>query len=265
MVEPISVDISKITWKDGKLNIPVAGHNLKLEIIPNVSLYPKLFKDEVMFHADVTLGETEINVLENPIKTQKDVDSYLAKEPALPTHWKYEDMLLGFVYGNKDDPYNYNWFLQLRVQDKFRERLFSPTNVNIHCPLNTISWFEAGNWHGRFCFIEKDIVEIQRIGSDLNVVGKTCGGHKIDDLSLIPEGATRIVIRYDIKINKWFLHFQKDGEDIKVEEVDGILADIPMYGNVNRNYKKPRVTQYIKVDDIAHIKILSKMAIIYGK
>ncbi len=262
---PISVDVSKMSLKDGKLIIPVAGFQLTLEIIPDISIAPELYQGEAMLHANVSLADSTIKEIEGAIKTQEQLNEFLLKEPALPSHWKFDDILLGFIYSTPEEPYNYNWFLQLRRQGKFVERLFSPTNVNIRCPLSTHSWFEGGNWHGRFCFSKKDVVEVQRVGSDLVVVGKSCGGYPIQDLSEIPEGCTRIVIRYDIRKNKWYLHYQKEGQDVKVTEVDDILADVPMHGNVNRNYAKPRVTQYILVEDIAHIKILSNVATIYGK
>jgi hypothetical protein len=264
-MQQISVDMKNVTYEDGYLNINVAGFDIKLEVIPTIRLAPQLFNGEAALHANVSIGDSSISEGPKAIKTQEDLNIFLAKEPTLPTHWKYDDLLLGFIYSTDEDPENYNWFLQTRYKGKFGGRLTTSTNVNIHCPMATVSWFEGGNWHGRFCFAKKELKNIERVGTDLNVVGHKCGGHAIEDLSEIPEGSDRIVIRYNIHKNKWYLHFQKNGGDLKEIEVDGILTDCSMYGNVDRNHPKPKVTQFVKVEDVAHLKIMSNMAIIYGK
>lgn len=264
-MQPISVDMKKLTYEDGYLIIPVAGFKIKLEVIPTIRMDPKLIQNQASLHANVNIGDASISETPTSLKTQADLDKYLANEPTMPTHWKYDDILLGFVYSIPEDPENYQWFLQTRFKMKMGGRITSSTNVNVKCPMSTTSWFEGGNWHGRFCFSKNDVKEIQRVGSDLTIIGNSCGGHPVEDLSQIPLDCDRVVIRYNIKNNKWYLHFQQNGKDIKEIEVDSILADIPMYGNVDRNYKKPRVTQFIKTDDIAHFKIISNVAIIYGK
>jgi hypothetical protein len=257
--------MSKVKYEDGYLIVPIAGFEIKLEVLPVIRVDPKLYNGEVSLHANVNSGDSCIKEGPKAIKTQEDLNIYLAKEPTLPSHWKYDDLLLGFIYSTQEDPENYNWFLQTRFKGKFGGRLTTSTNVNVRCPFSTVSWLEGGNWHGRFCFTKNDIKNIERVGTDLNVVGKTCGEHEIGDLAEIPEGADRIVISYNIHKNKWYLHYQKQGLEIKTTEIDGILADCPMQGNVDRNHTKPKVTQFIKVEDIAHLKIMSNMAIIYGK
>jgi hypothetical protein len=261
----MSVDMSKVTWKDGKLNIPVAGCEIKLEVIPIIKLAPELVKGELYFYANVTLGGTAISEDNKEDKTQEYLESILKKEPIMPTHWKYDDILVGFVYGTKEDPNNHTWMLTPRVKGISGEMLFADLTCDIECPMATISWEAQGNWHGRFCIVKEEIKSFKRKNSgNLTIVGK-CGGYP-DGKKDYPEDTKIISIRYNIFKNKWYLGFlDKDDKFMGDRELDDLITDIKMYGKVDKDHKKPKVTQYIKVEDIASCKIISNVAIIYGK
>ncbi len=264
-MQPISIDMSKVTWKNGKLIVPVAGCEIKLDVIPIIKLAPELVAGELSFYANITLGGTAISEDDKKPKTKEMLKAILDKEPVMPTHWKYEDIMVGFVYSTKEDLNNHQWMLTPRIGDRKGEMIFSRDTIDIECPMSTISWFENKLWHGRFCIIKKDIKKfIKKNPGNITIVGK-CGGYP-EGSKEYPENTDTISIRYNIFKDKWYLAFiDKEEKFISEEEVDGLLTDIKMYGKVDRNFDKPRVTQYVKVEEIASLKIISKMAIIYGK
>ena len=117
-MQPLSLDMSKVTWKDEKLIIPIAGCEIKLEVIPTVKLAPELLNGELFFYANVALGGTSISEGDSIIKTNEALTELLSKEPVMPTHWKYDDITVGFVYSNKEDLNNHQWMLTPRVKGK---------------------------------------------------------------------------------------------------------------------------------------------------
>ena len=130
-MQPMSVDMNKVTWKDNKLHIPVAGCEIKLEVIPIIKLAPELVKGELYFYANVTLGGTAIAEDDEKPKTKEYLKSILEKEPIMPTHWKYDDIMVGFVYATNEDPNNHKWMLTPRIKGISGEMLFADLTCDI--------------------------------------------------------------------------------------------------------------------------------------
>lgn len=242
------------------------GYEISAKLSPHVKIQDQMSGTEPILTTQINTTELSLIGKKNAIKTQEQLNEYLKKTSIVPKSFLYEDILIGFIYSNQEDPTNHQWMLQIRnEQGQFIEIIPIANKIDISVPTSTYSWFEGQNWHGRMKVIKSDIEEIKQLGPDhIEVIGKKCGGHPKGDLSLIPEETQKLVISYNIFTNKWYVHCMKENKELKEIKCDNIITDCKTKGFVNRSFLKPKVTQEIDIKDISSIQFLSNTVIIYG-
>jgi len=269
----INSDPKNISIKDGIMTVKTdIGYDLQVPIHPIVGIHEQFVNNLPAFSLNTNLGKLE--VIQHPqepsfIKDQTMLEGFLKTSSYVPETWEYQDFLIGFIYGdpNKGDPNNFKWMFQFRIDDQIFTSMIFANGIDINCPVSTFSWFDGGIYHGRMVVDKNDLLTVERSGAGrCKVVGKTLGGHPQGDKSRIPDGCDIISIRYNIYKNRWYLHYMKNGAEIgNYSEVREILADVPMTANTDRSIVKPKVTEEIKVDDIASLMVKAGVATILGK
>lgn len=248
------------------------GYDISVPIFSIVGVNEQFFDNQPAFILNTNLGKLEI--IQHPqdknfLKTENDLQTFLKTASYIPETWKYDDFLIGFIYGdpNAGDPNNFKWMFQFRTNDVIFNSMIFANGIDILCPVSTHSWFDGGTYHGRLVVDKNDLLTVERSGvGRCKVIGKTLGGHPQGDKSRIPDGCDIISIRYNVYKNRWYLHYMKKGAEIgKFTEVREILADVPMTANTDKSTVKPKVTEEIKVDDIASLMVKAGIATILGK
>jgi len=268
----LNVKKEDIEYKDGIMSVKTdTGYTVKFPMTPMIGLLENLTENQQpIFNGNVQFGvlEQEVKPSENKIGTQQDLDKYLRASPVIPESLEWDDFLVGFIYsGNPQDQDNHKWFMQFRKNGQIFQSYIYANGIDIKVPVTSYSWND-GNWHGRLMVKRSDFEKlIEQPDNIAEIHGKKCGGYKEGDLSLIPDGCEILEVRYNIFTNKWYVSFLGK-KDKKLEPdlvLDSISASIPMEAKTDRGHIKPKVTQRIKVTDIANILMISGNLTILGK
>lgn len=265
-MKEISIDFSKATLKRSIITLPTElGYDINIKLFPILKLQEQIGQNkEPGFIIDLVIEETTLTEYPNAIKTEESLKKFLKEQSFIPKHFHWKDLLIGFTYGSPQD--EHKWMLQMRLENQsIFDTLIIENAIDVNCPTSTHSWFE-GIWHGRMVITKRDLKSIREISpGHVEIIGD-CGGNPEGDKSLLPEGADKIIIRYDILKNMWYAHIQdKEGKELKVLQEQNMDFDIPMKGRVDRKFKKPKVTEVINVEDIASINYRSNRLVILGK
>jgi len=265
----INTDPKKASIKNGIMTIPTdVGYNLTVAIHPSISISEVLNEGTPGFLLDMPLGEMNSVMLakdSNLIKTQDQLDKYLKDISHIPDSLVYDDFMIGFIYGNPNQD-NFKWMFQLRQKDQVVTTMIFQNGIDIQCPISTYSWLD-GEYHGRFIVDRNDLLKVVDSGPGrVKVIGKNFSNNPEGDTSIIPKECNEISLRFNVYKNRWYLHYFNKNKDLgDPTEVREIVADVIMKADTNRNTEKPKVTERIKVKDVASITVKAGVATILGK
>jgi len=269
----INIDPKRSSLKDGILTVKTdIGYDLHVAISPMLRVNEQMGPHgKPGFALDMALGEMNSIMLPqdpNLIKTQEQLNEFLKKISYIPESFDYDDFMIGFVYGDPQNPDNFKWMFQFRKGESIITSMIFQNGIDVNCPISTHSWFENNIFHGRFVVDKNDLLYVGDSGAGrVRVNSKQVGGYPVGDVSIIPEKCDEISVRFNIQKNKWYLHWlTKDDKDLgNPLEIRQIMADIKMVANTDRSVERPKVTERIQRKDVASIMVKAGVATILGR
>jgi len=244
------------------------GHKITSKIINNMQVnqeteFPQRYPEYFVQYAFKPLKvEPQKNA-----KDMKDMRDILRRRNILDQADVFDDVMVGFVYGDERDPNNHTWMFQFRLNGQIVGTM-NYLNIDVRqCPMKTFAWFENGVWHLRFFIEKKDIKSIEEVSFN-NAVLTGKGIKKIISSTSeeIPKEYDRVRMRCDVKKNNWFAEFLDSKQSIiKTFTLKNIKCSAPIYGNADFMHPKPWVSDYCLKKEIQDIQILDDLLVIQGK
>jgi len=204
------------------------------------------------------------------LKTSKNMNEMreiLRKRNILDGGDVFDDVMVGFVYSQPQDPNNHTWMFQFRLNGQIVGTM-NYLNIDVrNCPMKTHGWFENEIWHLRFVVEKKDIKAIEEYEFNKAVlIGKGIKKIISSTSEEIPKDYDRLRMRCDVKKNNWFAEFlDKKQSIVKAFTLKNIKCSAPIYGNSDFIHQKPWVSDFCLKKEIQDIQILDDLLVIQGK
>jgi len=244
------------------------GHKITSKIINNMQVnqeteFPQPYPE---YFVQYSFKPLKVEPQKNS-KNMKDMRDILRRRNILDQEDVFDDVMIGFVYGDERDPNNHTWMFQFRLNGQVVGTM-NYINIDVRkCPMKTFAWFENEIWHLRFFIEKKDIKSIEEVSFN-NAVLTGKGIKKIISSTSeeIPKEYDRVRMRCDVKKNNWFAEFlDRKQSIIKIFTLKNIKCSAPIYGNVDFMHPKPWVSDYCLKKEIQDIQILDDLLVIQGK
>jgi hypothetical protein len=239
------------------------GHIVKMKVIPEILMDINADDNGLPFFSVAMTYEYAGVEKTKKSKSLKFLKRNYAKKNIISKNLNYDHIQVGFIYAGESEPNNHRWMLNFMDVNNNYVHVYYADKVTINCPFTTTSW-EDGNWHGRFVIYKKDVKEL--IESDEGVM-TLLGDGDIGSHNVMPidDDMDFISLRYNIYENTWYCEYIKDDKVIGSIPCKNIISDVPLVGNVDKGYSKPKVTAKIDVNDVSGITVALNALIIKKK
>ncbi len=203
---------------------------------------------------------------EKNVTNFKEMKNILKKRNMIENEDKFDDVMIGFVYAQPEDPMNHTWMLQFRVNGQVVGTLNSLQIDTKNCPLKTFAWHENNIWHLRFFVERKDIKMLEEYEPNkVRLVGKGIKTIITSTSEDIPKEYEKLRMRCNVKDNLWIIEFlDKKNNTIKDFIMKNIKINSPTYGEALFDHDKPWVSSYSIHKEIQDIQILDDLMVIQG-
>ncbi len=237
------------------ITIPELGYKIhyKLHQAVMVDAITKYEEDNYPdFITTTSLEFIKVEPLKNAKPRQESYD-ILKTLSIIPSSLKYDHILLGFVYSDKNDPNNHSWWLDFRNDKNQSVYNYFSKNIQLNCPLSTKSWHE-GMWHGRFVINHKDIDKITD-NNGIIIQGKNMEKSIGRPQLYFPPKTSKIKLYYNITENHWYCGLlNKNGKQLSTLPYNSISSDVTLKGDIDYSSGKPKVSLLCDIKYIAQFK-----------